>query len=396
MTKTKQNAARDLANKLEQVILKRADQSEPGRRHAYQRLGQILGEGLSSSRDANLRALAAKLLDDTIIQVEYRLVNRSKRAAEPRSAAEADILIDQLAFLKSSDDLEFGYGPRYGVEDGKLVWLASNASAKEAEGQRVLHNRLKISTKRLARLMAPARNQYPILFEVIGEYEELLTLRTEELDITSLWSVGDALSSLSSAYRRQNPKGTLATPLEPDLHGVLDNVVREHGAFIMGFEEARTLIERADQFQMTPDLIKQIEPPGRHLLEELSGNRELVTDKTLALHRAILATVDETGWSAGRSGFNSYLVVRNAISAIIRATIGSELSLVGIAAATSLLAEANGISHREFLINGSSVLRAQASNILAFFAHSREFLDYVSWALELLERDDNVMGRRAN
>jgi hypothetical protein len=384
-----------LISQLERVIMLRADQTEPGRRAAYERLGQILTSSLRDKSNPSIVREAQKLLESTVLQVEYRVVSRqSGKRQPPNSATEADAIIDQLAFLRTSEDLEFGYGPRYEIVDGRLAAVRRLAPAEEAKRQEGIHNRLRISSKRLNRALGPARNQYPVMAEIALEYEELLSPKTGDLDITAVWSVGDALSSLSTSYRNQNAKATMSSPLEPDLHALLDHTVREHGAFIMGFSEARTLIERADQFAMNPDVLKQIEAPGAELLAELANNSDLVTPETIRFHRTALDTVNEVGWSTGRAGFSSYLIVRNAVSAIIRATIGSELSLVGIAAATSLLAESQGVSHREFLINGSSVLRAQSPNILGFFAHSREFLDYVTWALELLDRDEKIMAQK--
>ena len=387
---------KDFVGLLEAAIARYEDQSETGRRQAYDRLRYILNSQLDGPPpvSAASRRKAINLLEKLVVSVEYKVSATSAGRERARSKEEADAVIDQLAFLKSSDDLEFGLGPRYEVIDGKLSLSAKIAPAEEVSRQRNIHSRLKISCKRLGRLLAPASNQYPILTEVAYEYEQLLDPRTEELDVSAIWSVGDALSSLSQAYKRQDSRATLSTPLEPDLHGVLDSVVREHGAFVMGFAEARSLIERADQFAMNTAVLEHIRVPGTAILSELSANRELVNDSTLSVHKSILGSVNEAGWATGRAGFAAYLVVRNAISATIRTTIGSEMTLVGAATLTSILADAYGIPHRDFLINGASVIRAQSQNILAFFAHSREFLDYVTWAINIIERDDELRRRR--
>lgn len=385
----------DYASKIHRIVSELSDQSDFGRRRAYERLRSILTVELSKLPHLSHkeRVRTRFMLEQEIREVEYRIVIlRSDAMVAPASFSTADkesvaLMRGELEFILRGDTAQMNAGPTYDVIDGKLARLPQTAPLAEVNKQRIVHMRLAASSSLLANLLEKSANQYPVLSRIAGEYNDLLGADTSKLDVTSLWSVGTALANLHGAYKSQDASKTLATPLEPDCAAMLESVVREHGAFIMGFDVARDLIERADQFAMNTDLLKHLQKTGSGLLDELADNKELIAPKTLLVHRSIRDAASETGWSYGRSGFDAYITVRNAVGSIIRASVGSDVSMLSFYGLASATADMQGLATREFLANGASMLLAHGPALQAFFAHSVEFASYITWALDLLERD---------
>ena len=292
---------------------------------------------------------------------------------------------------KPPPEPEAGPGPDYGVKGGKLAILAHAPTPDEVAPQAKLHARLRKKTADLLALLTPVENQFPELSGAVREYAELVSAETEKLDVTGLFSVGGALAAFSGAYRDQNTERTLATPLEPQLAAGLASLVRDHGPFILGFEEGRELMERADRFALDAQVIAKIEEPGNALLNELTENRELVEEQTRNLHRPVRDAVDEFGWQAGRAGFSAYLIIRKAVHATMQFLIGEKtrggqamIALLGGAAATSTVA---GDPNAEFVRAALTFLRDYSAQIISYFNHSPEFRAYVDWVLRTLDAD---------
>jgi transcriptional regulator with XRE-family HTH domain len=279
-----------------------------------------------------------------------------------------------------------GSGPDYAPVDGKLAAVPHSPSENEAKLQARLHARLRIKVASLAAALAHAGNQYAELMRAAEGYEVLLREPTDKLDVVGLWSIGGSLHELLGAYQSQ-ADGTLAPPLEPQMVAALASVVRDHGAFVLGFDEGRALVERADQFALRPELISEIAKPGAELLEELASNGKLVEDKTRSVHATIRDTLDVTGWRASRTTYAGYLTVRNAFRAIIRFSVGRDLNAAVVAGGLIAASQLAGDPNCEFIRTAIPVLQHQAAQLLAFFKHSPEFHAYVQWALDTLERD---------
>lgn len=286
---------------------------------------------------------------------------------------------------------EPGPGPDYGPKQGKLSAVPHLPSPEEFESQVRLHDQLKGVVGKLTSALQTCRNQYPELANAADEYEELVGAELAEIDVTGVWSVGGSLSAFSRAYARQATDRTIAEPLEPQVDSALASVVRNHGAFILGFEEGRDLVGRADQFALEPAVIAEIEEPGNVILNELTENAELVDERTRKLHRPIRDAVIEYRWQFSRAGYAAYLTVRKAVHAMIRYTVG-EGAPPGVAAATLIGLALGGSTllgdpNAQFIRAAVPVLREHGAQILAFFNHSPEFRAYVEYALNLLDSD---------
>jgi hypothetical protein len=241
----------------------------------------------------------------------------------------------------------------------------------------------------LARNLEQVGNSYPELLKATKEYSEILSTDLSEIDVAGLWCVGGSLAQYSRSYGEQNIARTLSEPLEPQLEAQLQNVVREHGAFIMGFREGRDLVQRADEFLVDTDRLRAIEAPGNVILSELVDNHQLVDDRARAIHRPVRDIVVQFGWATSRVGYSAYLIVRNCVRAMIKYTVGQEPNLGVIfgllTGASTLLGDPNA----EFIRAAVPVLQQHGSQLLSFFVHSPEMHAYVEWALRLLQLDRN-------
>jgi len=280
-----------------------------------------------------------------------------------------------------------GPGPQYRPRNGKLSEVASSPAEGEATQQAGLHRLLRRDALTLAENLQRAANRYPELASAADEYSKLLDVEIAGADVTAIWSVGGSLASFAQSYREQNAIRTLAEPLEPQLDALLQSVVRQHGAFIMGFEEGLDLVRRADEFAVDTARLREIEEPGFFLLNELTDNRDLVDERTRELHRPVRDSVTEFGWASSRVGYSAYLIVRNGVRAMIKFTVGDDPNIGAILAVLAGGSALAGDPNAEFVRAALPVLQQYGAQLLAFFNHSPEMRAYVEWALRVLELD---------
>jgi hypothetical protein len=282
---------------------------------------------------------------------------------------------------------ESGPGPQYQLRNGRLSEETSQPLRDEAQRQLNLHGFLRRDSRKLADTLQQAANRYPELANAAREYSDLYEVEITATDVTGVWSVGSALAAFARSYQEQNASRTMAEPLEPQIDALLHSVVRQHGAFIMGFEEGRDLVHRADEFALDTVRLREIEAPGNSLLTELTLNRALVDERTSDLHHPVRASVIEFGWASSRISYAAYLIVRNGVRAMIKYTVGENPNagaIIGILTGTSLLL---GDTNAEFIRAAVPVLQQYGSQMVAFFNHSPEMRAYVEWALQILDAD---------
>lgn len=285
---------------------------------------------------------------------------------------------------------EAGPGPQYRPRDGKLSEDISPPTNDEINLQSTLHHRLRVDAARLSGNLAGIANRYPELVDAVKEYTDLLRQDTANLDIVGVWSVGGALAAYAQSYREQNISRTMAEPIEPQIEAQLQSLVRQHGAFVIGFSEGRDLVERADTFAVDTVRLKELSDEGPAILRELTFNTQLVDARTRALHKPIYDFVTEFGWVSSRAGYSAYLIVRNSIRAMIKFTVGENINagvVLGLlSGASTLLGDPNA----EFIRTAVPVLQQHGSQLISFFNHSPEMRSYVEWALHLLRADKDI------
>lgn len=273
---------------------------------------------------------------------------------------------------------EAGPGPQYDLVNGKLTLVSSRPIANDLNnGQVRLFERLRRDIERLVSIAQKIDNSHPNLAFSIREYAELLDTPLEELDVTAVWAVGGSLAGFAQSFREQNRNRTLAEPLEPEVDGLLQSVIRQHGAFIMGFEEGRDLVDRADRFALDPDKLRGLAESGNPLIEELASNADLVDDYARAVHKSISDVLHDIGWMTARNGYSGFLIIQNAVRAIIKTTISNELVR-------------NAVSDKlgdPFLIAASTFLSSFSSSLLAFFVNFPEMHAYIQYTLNIIEHD---------
>jgi hypothetical protein len=272
-----------------------------------------------------------------------------------------------------------------------LAGMGSPPQPREIESQTRLHKVLRGAVQEAAEYSSRLENRFPELVRSIRQYAVLLSYETERLDVIGLFGTGGSLAAFNSAYREQNKARTLAEPLEPQTAALLNNISRMHGAFLLGFEEGRLLVERADEFLVDKTVLQSIEIPGPPLLNLFVENRDLVEEDTRRANLPIKDYVTEFGWSSSRVGYSAYALVRNGVYALIRFSIGNDPSALGIASALSAGSWLAGDPNGDFMRAALTVLHLYGTQMLAFFNHSPEFRAYVEWALETMERDRTAL-----
>lgn len=284
---------------------------------------------------------------------------------------------------------EEGPGPRYALKNGRLSKTTSSPGGVEIAVQASLHRQVLSAASSLATRLAPVGNMYPGLAATARSYAAMVEIDTEALDVTSVWAIGGSLAAYATAYREQNRDRTLEDPLEPELEAELQSVVHLHGAFIMGFHEGRDLVDRADAFLNDKVAQEAVAEAGEPLLDAVSDDVALVDESTREIHRSVRDAVHEFGWGASRVGFSGYLIVRNAVRAMIKYTVGSDPNIFAIAGGIAGVSVLAGDSNLVFARAAAQFLGAHGPHLTTFFAHSPEMLAYVEWALGLLKRDQD-------
>lgn len=295
------------------------------------------------------------------------------------------------AFVRPPVEPTITSGPRFGVRDGKLSGVATLPSLDESGQQSRLHDQIKQAIDRSIGDSRRYENRYPELVNALREYREVLAPDTDKLDVVSVWSVGGALAGFASAYREQNVAKTVSEPLEPSVAAALNSINRLHGAFVLGFEEGRRLVEKADEFLLSVDKLSEIAAAGADLLDMFVADKRLVDAPTRSAHKPIRNYVNEFGWNTSRVGYSAYLIVRNGVFSLLKIVIGERLSFATAASTAIALSTVAGDPSLELARTAIPVLQHHAVNLLAFFNHSPEFRGYVEWALAVLEEDaENV------
>lgn len=283
-------------------------------------------------------------------------------------------------------------GPNYQIRSGKIAGAISPPGDAEMVVQTGLHNRLRTIIRDALPRLVKIENRYPQFVQTIREYESLIEKPINELNVQDIWSVGSALHAYGVAYREQNVSRTLAEPLEPELDGIVQSITRLHGAFIMGFEEGRDLVAKADRFLADIRLVGEIENPGVRLLETIALNKDIVESRTLDANRPVRDFIHEFGWSTSRTGYSAYVIVRNIILSLVRTTVdktfGKEPTAGAVISTAYVISAAAGDPSAEFIRTAIPLILREASFILAFANHSPEFRSYIEWAIGVIEDDE--------
>ena len=253
----------------------------------------------------------------------------------------------------------------------------------DEELQKALHDRLRRLLPALTDATHRVANAHPSLDHIVSEYSDLIERPFDQLDVASLWAVGTGLLAFRSAFANQ-ASGTMTEPLEPGHFALLQQAAEMHGGFILGFPKGRELTERADHARLSSEIIDQIAPPARRILDELARANDFVEIRT----RKFLAAVDESlivhGWETARIGHAIYVTTRNSLIALgkylIIANIGCA-AILGKPILPSLDLDAHTYQLIvEFLMN-------HAREVLSFAEPFPELRNWIGFLINHIDRE---------
>ncbi|MEM6384289.1 MAG: hypothetical protein AAF739_16570 [Pseudomonadota bacterium] len=276
-----------------------------------------------------------------------------------------------------------GPGPAYSATNGKLARTRAPPTEDDANASEKLLPRLISTTERLAAMAIKLENSHPELAFAIKEYAVEINRPFEELDLAGLFATGGALMEMHLAFESADGP-TMTEELEPEVNGLLANVARQHGAFLLGTEEGKNLVERADRFLQQAQLLREIEAPGNTLLGILTDDADLVDEETRSAHRPLRDLLLHFDWTVGRTGYAAMVTVRKAVffclmSIVAAGAVGGGLQLFGTLA---------GDPQMQFLHVVIPFVRDYAAQILAFYQHSPEMRAYAEYAIALAKNAD--------
>lgn len=275
-------------------------------------------------------------------------------------------------------------GPVLQVTERGLEIISQPSEDKFDEDlQKALHGRLRRLLPALTDATHRVANAHPALDHIVSEYSDLVSQPFDQLDVSSLWAVGTGLLAFRSAFANQ-ASGTMTEPLEPGHFALLQQAAEMHGGFILGFPKGRELTERADHVRLSPEIIAQIAPPARRILEELARANDFVEVRT----RKFLAAVDESlifhGWETARIGHAIYVTTRNSLIALGKYLIIANIGCAAILG-KPILPSLDSDPHTtqqiiEFLMHN-------AQDVLSFAEPFPELRNWIGFLIDHLDRE---------
>ncbi len=253
----------------------------------------------------------------------------------------------------------------------------------DEELQIALHDRLRRVLPALTDATHKVANAHPVLDHVVSEYSDLASQPFDQLDLASLWAVGTGLLAFRAAFTNQ-ASGMMTEPLEPGHLALLQQAAEIHGAFILGFPQGRELTDRADHARLSPEIIAQIEPPARLILEKLARASDFVEART----RKFIAVVDETlfihGWETARTGHAAYAVTRNSLIALGKVLIRANSALATVAGGILLSYADPGLQMTQHIIQ---FMLENTQSITSFAEPFPEFRSWICFLIDHMDRE---------
>ncbi|HEY8006915.1 MAG TPA: hypothetical protein VIE66_09020 [Methylocella sp.] len=253
----------------------------------------------------------------------------------------------------------------------------------DAEVQKVLHDRLRRLLPTLAEATHRVANAHPALDHIVSEYSDLIGRPFDQLDVASLWAVGTGLLAFRAAFANL-ASGSMTEPLEPGHLALLQQAAELHGGFILGFPKGRELTDRADHARLSSEIIAQIEPPARQILESLARERDFVETRT----RKFFAAVDESlvihGWKTARTGHAAYVVTRNSVIALGKILIRANSALATVVGGTVLNCADPGLQMTQHIIR---FMLENAQTIASFAEPFPELRNWLCFLIDHIDRE---------
>ena len=249
--------------------------------------------------------------------------------------------------------------------------------------QKVLHDRLRRLLPALTDATHRVANAHPALDHIVSEYSDLIARPLDQLDAASLWAVGTGLLAFRAAFTNL-ASGSMTEPLEPGHLALLQQAAELHGGFILGFPKGRELTDRADHARLSPEIIAQIEPPARQILESLARESTFVETRT----RKFFAAVDESlvvhGWKTARTGHAAYVVTRNSLIALGKILIRANSVLATVAGGIVLNCVDPGLQMTQHIIR---FMLENAQTVASFAEPFPELRNWLCFLIDHIDRE---------
>jgi hypothetical protein len=211
------------------------------------------------------------------------------------------------------------------------------------------------------------------------------------LDVASLWSAGSGLSEFVRAFETQNLGSTITPPLEPETLAEFRALLRDHTAFILGFDTGRKLTARAAALHAVEQRPEAIKDTALAVLRPMLKTRRLLADKAqhlvLSLTRAF-EDLDAKTFAVLVAGVETG---KNGLIAFGRALHPVILSFGSVDLAMTLA----GVPNAETLRATALYLHNNGDALIAFVASDPQLSEWLLWLIERARRfvgDGNRMG----
>jgi hypothetical protein len=260
--------------------------------------------------------------------------------------------------------------------------LPEEEERKDAD-QKALHTRLIHRVERLRKDMVRIGNTHPTLAAEFADYAIFVGPDLAALDVASLWSAGSGLLEFVRAFDTQDPNSTLTPPLEPETLAEFRALLRDHTAFILGFDTGRKLTERVaalHEVERRPGEIKDaalavlrpmLNTPrllagrAQHLIQSLTRALEDCPAKTFSL---LVGSVE--------TGKNSLIGFGRALNTVVLSATSIDLAL------TALI----GVPDADILRAAALYLHHNADAVAAFIASDPQLSEWLLWWIERAHR----------
>jgi hypothetical protein len=286
---------------------------------------------------------------------------------------------------------ELEFGPDFAVTNGRfdLVHVVEERPF-DFETQETLRQLLRKQVTLLQAENVKIGNQHPLLVRTIDEYAQIISQPSNEIEVVHLWAVGNSLMAQALAFERQDARRTIAEPLEPTHLGLLVEISRLHGGFVLGFPMGLSLTQRADMARLAPEAVQAIQQPASDILSSLAKQRRLVSERVRELADSLDGALITASWATARVGHTSYVTLRNFLieagKTILAANDASKTFAGGVMFAAAV--QASGLTPEaaaqllEFLSSNTAV-------ILSFVAPFPELRAWVGWIIDHLDERDS-------
>jgi hypothetical protein len=181
----------------------------------------------------------------------------------------------------------------------------------------------------------------------------------------------------------------MTEPLEPAHFALLQQAAEVHGGFILGFEQARELAERADRARISGEAMERVVSLAREIIELLLRSGRQVDAQTRQFLAAVEEGLIEPGWRITRAGYAAYVVTRNALIAIGRLLNWANSAFATVAGGIVLTQIDPGLVHTQFWIEFAL---KNSQQILAFAEPFPELKIWLAAQIEAAEKDREDSG----